>query len=283
VVGKVFTAAQVATTLDFCNKYFLVSMVRNIPIPNPIGSATINTTLFIAAPVKGFSTGAFFMAADMVANVAYVLNNVNAGLGVGYNILSSNPYIPVAFQNALVKYVGTGYLNGLYMYGEFSQSSNGDYGFSFGGIAGAHLKWNESVVFGMKFTADIPTATVNLGANFAAHVDGNAGVSVGGFNFGIGGLCDIGFNANGGYSPSTGFNLVGSGGASLQVYGGVGSSGADRGCNSVNIDWDEECFDAGFFDVCVPYPSGASAKACFSLGFKFGVQSGKSPYCSFNF
>jgi hypothetical protein len=224
------------------------------------------------------------MATDLKVSIANVLNNANAGLGVGYNILSSNPYIPATLQSALVRYVGNGTLNGMYMYGELSQSTSSSHKFSMKSVSNASLKWSESVVFGMKFTADIPTATMSLKANFAAHVDGQARISISGVGFGIGGICDVGFSASGGYNPPSGFNFSGRGNALLQVYGGVGDSGENNDCNMPNVVMDEWCKGSGIFEVCIPYPSGASAKACFGLSFDFGVNSmGNSPYCRLSF
>ena len=286
IVGKIFTIANSNMTLDLCHKYALINVDRP-GLPPPLLSGAIpgvnsSSTLFIAAPSPSVKNGCFYYQSTTNLSIPYILPNAAvANVAVGYNANTLNPYIPASSMSLLPTFVGNGTMNGMYASANAAQSSSGNYGFNAGPFGGT-LNWNESMNFAFSFSADIPTASVNLSTNFAAGINGYAGISACGFGAGLGGSCSAAFNARGAYGGN-GFNLNGNGSGDLEIYGGSGSP-QDIGCNSVNLSFGEACWHSFWgHTYCIPYPDGIGAKACFGLSFNFGVQSGQSPYINVNF
>ncbi len=283
VVADKMNVAQANMTMDICRKYFMVTITADFDLPEPLSDVKLNgsSILFIAAPSQAIKNGCFFYQASVDLKVAIINIRANAGFGIGYNVNTSNPYIPASYMTQLASFVGTGTLNGMYVYANVNQRTSGNFDFN-AGVFSFYCDWDQSVDAGMTFYANIDQgATINLSTYFKTHLGANGGVSLLGFGIGLGGSLDVGFSTSTGYKPLTGFYAKGSGRATLQVWGGTsGASGI--GCNSFRLSWCNAKICIPIVGCAsIPYPCGVQAKACIGAGFDYGVQSGQSPYVKF--
>ena len=284
VIGTVLKVSNSNVILDLCNKYLMATVSQDLNLPSPLSLVKMSRsgTMFIAIPSKNSPNGCFYLEMDINMNIPYLLQNAAAGMAIGYNVASNNEYIPASAMKRLSSFVGSGTLNGLFVYGDLAQSTSGIYKFNFLGVR-SYLGWNESINYGLTFFTNLSgDITVNLSSNFKAHVGGRLGVNFYGFGASLGGSLDVGTTLNGAYSPSAGFNIAGSGSAQFQVFGG-GSNAENIGCNSVKITYSSYTIHTALGSVSTDYPDGIEAKACIGMGLSFGIKSGKAPYVNLNF
>ena len=263
--GKVFTA-QGDVTIDFCNKYLLANI--NATLPKPFDGVNASSTLFIAAPnsENGIDKGAFYYGIGIKLSIPALLSDASANFGVGYNASANISYLPQSVKDALNSITGGNVLNGLYISCSSSTSISGNYKIEVGPFTGA-LSWSESENFNFKFKADVPSGVVTLDVHFDASVNGSGEIKFLGVGPSISGNATGAFDLNGSYDPTNGFNITGTGSATLTAVAGVNCDpDPNMDCNSVDI-----CFIGG------------KGKVCLKVSLSGGIVSGQAPYINVNF